>query len=204
VDAADIAPRRAALRASCGFTSDDIVVGCIARFDRDKDLQNLVRAAGLAARSDDRVRFLLIGHRDAAEEAQLRAWMRAAACEDRFVLLSSRTDAPDYLVAMDAYCLSSRNEGFPNVVGEAMSCALPCVVTDVGDAAILVGDAGIVVPKENAPALAEGIVALLRMTPEQRSALGQRALARVCDRFSSRHSRERFESLYRQVMKDGI
>lgn len=199
----DAALRRAALRAACGFDEQAIVIGCIARFDRDKDLPNLVQAAGLIARREPRARFLLIGHRDAAEAAQLRGWMRTAGCEHCCVLLSSRNDAAAYLAAMDVYCLSSRNEGFPNVVGEAMACGLPCVVTDVGDAAHLVGAAGVVVPKEDARALAEGIAALLLLSQAERRALGLRAALRVRECFSSRHARERYENLYRQVMKDG-
>lgn len=199
----DAPVRRALLRERCGFAPDDIVVGSIARFDHDKDLPNMVRAAGLVAAREPRARFLLIGHCGKDEAAQLRAWMRDARCEDRFMLLEARTDAADYLAALDLYCLSSRNEGFPNAVGEAMACALPCVVTDVGDAAHLVGDAGVVVPKENPQALADGIEALLRLDAAARRALGQRALARVHERFSSRHARERFEALYRQVLKGG-
>lgn len=64
---------------------------------------------------------------------------------------------------MNIFCLHSRTEGLPNVVGEAMAMARPCVVTDVGDAAFLVADTGLVVPKDNAQALAAGLERLLSL-----------------------------------------
>lgn len=70
------------------------------------------------------------------------------------------------LAAMDIYCLHSRTEGFPNGLGEAMTMGLPCVTTDVGDAALLLSDTGVIVPKEDSAALAQGLKRLLEMTSE--------------------------------------
>ena len=85
-----------------------------------------------------------------------------------------------------------------------MSAALPCVVTDVGDTALLVGDTGVVVPREDTAALAAGIEQMLRIGPDGRRLLGQRASARVSERFTVRHTRERFEYVYSRVMEGRI
>jgi glycosyltransferase involved in cell wall biosynthesis len=194
----------AALRKACGFDETHVVIGNLARFDPDKDLQNFVRAAGLLAPFYTQVRFLLIGYRGASERAQLENWIAKTGYASRFSLLPECSTASVCLQAMDIFCLSSRNEGFPNVVGEAMAEGVPCVVTDVGDTALLVGDTGIVVAKEDATALAGGLQDLLRMSPEDRRRLGAQAAARVRDCFSLGHTVAQFEAIYNTVMKGRI
>ena len=195
--------QRDTLRAEWGFDERHVVVGNLGRFDRDKDQENFVRAAGMLAPAYPQLRFLLIGHRSEHERAQLDAWITRTGHAARFTLLRGRSDAGDCLAAMDVFCLSSRNEGVPNVVGEAMAAGVPCVVTDVGDTAILVGDTGIVVPKEDAAALAAGLEQVLRMAPDERRRLGLRASERVHERFTVAHALERFEFLYGRVMEGG-
>ena len=76
-----------------------------------------------------------------------------------------REDMPSVLNALDVLCSSSHSEGFPNVIGEAMACGVPCVVTDAGDSALIVGDLGIVVPPGDPAALAQGLGGMLDMLP---------------------------------------
>ena len=196
--------QRMTLRAQWGFDETHVVVGNLGRFDPDKDLENFVRAAGILAPAHPQLRFVMIGHRSDAERAQLDAWVAGTGYPERFTLLRERADALVCLAAMDVFCLSSRNEGFPVVVGEAMSAAVPCVVTDVGDTALLVGDTGVVVPREDAAALAAGVEQMLRIGPDGRRLLGLRASARVRERFTVSHTRERFENVYSRVMEGRI
>ena len=193
--------QRKALRAQWGFDDTHVVIGNLGRFDPDKDLQNFIRAAGLLAPLHPRLRFVMIGHRNEGERAQLNAWVAGTRHPECFALMRERADAPVCLAAMDVFCLSSRNEGLPVVVGEAMAAAVPCVVTDVGDTALLVGDTGVVVPREDAAALAAGLEQMLRMGPDGRRSLGLRASARVHERFTARRTLEQFEKVYGRVME---
>jgi len=197
------ADQRTALRAQCGFGVNDVVVGSLGRFNPDKDQENFVCAAGLLAQQDAQLRFLMVGCDLDVGNAELAGWLAQTDHANRFVLLGERADVPVCLAAMDIFCLSSRTEGFPNVVGEAMAMGLPCVVTDVGDAAMLVADAGVVVPKEDSVALAQGLLRVLNMTPDVRKQLGQKAKARVCAEFTMERARERFEALYAHVVGKG-
>ncbi len=121
----------------------------------------------------------------------------------RFVLAGESKDVPLCLAAMDVFCLHSRNEGFPNVLAEAMAMGLPCVTTDVGDAAMLLGDCGHVVPKQDAAALADGVTRLLQLDPLARQALGQRARARVLAQFTIAATRTGFEAVYQRLLNEG-
>ena len=189
----------AALRERYGIRPEDIVIGTVGRFNANKDQQNFVRAAGLLARQQANARFLMIGKDVDASNAELMHWIAQTGYADRFLLLGERGDVPLCLAAMDMFCLSSRTEGFPNVVGEAMATGVPCVVTDVGDAAMLVGSTGIVVPKEDSVALAEGMAALLALAPHARRDLGQQARLRIHEEFAAERVRQRFEAIYQTL-----
>ncbi|MGH8539441.1 MAG: glycosyltransferase family 4 protein [Stenotrophobium sp.] len=195
------ADQRIKLRAQCGFAADEVVIGIVGRFNRAKDHENFVCAAGLLTRQDNRVRFLMVGRDLDAGNTELARWITQTGYAERFVLLGERADVPACLSAMDIFCLSSRTEGFPNGVGEAMAMGLPCVVTDAGDAAMLVADTGIVVPREAPIALSRGLGGVLAMTPDARQQLGLRAKARMYSEFSIERARQRFEDVYSAVLK---
>src|SRR6185437_14474542 len=95
---------------------------------------------------------------------------------DRVILLGERSDLPKLLTALDVMILSSAfGEGFPNILGEAMACGVPCVATDVGDAAKIVGDTGRIVPPHDPAALCDAALAVLAC----RSALAEETRRRV-------------------------
>lgn len=195
--------QRETLRLQCGLGTGVMAIGYLGRFHPIKDQENFVRAAGLLAKQHSSARFLMVGRNLDADNAQLAEWINSTGCADRFVLLGERADVPVCLAAMDLFCLSSRTEGFPNVVAEAMAMGVPCVVTDVGDAAMLVADTGIVVPKEDSAALAQGLGRLLAMTPDARQQLGQKAKGRIHAEFTMDRARERFEAVYQRITSKG-
>lgn len=195
--------QRDTIRESCGFDLAKVVIGYVGRFHQDKDQENFVCAAGLLAARHNNVCFLMVGRDLDGANVELREWILKTGYADRFILLGERADVPACLSSMDIFCLSSRTEGFPNVVGEAMATGLPCVVTDVGDAAFLVADTGIVVPKEDANALAIGMERLLALDLAERTHLGQLAKTRIFSEFSMQRSLERFTSLYQKLTDEG-
>lgn len=190
-----------ALRQACGLGSEFVVVGTVGRFDAAKDQQNFVRAAGLLAQRYPAVRFLMVGRGCDRSNHELAAWVAATAFPERFVLLGQRFDVPVCLATMDVFALSSRTEGFPNVLAEAMAMKRPCVTTDVGDAAFVLGDCGEVVPKEDPAALAAALSRLLDMQAGLREALGDAGHLRIVQEFSMARCAEHFAALYENVLK---
>ena len=191
------------LRRRCGFGAGDIVVGTLGRFNLDKDHGNFVEAAGMLAAKDARVRFLMVGRDLDADNQALGQWIRDTGHAERFVLLGERDDAVVCLAAMDIFCLSSRTEAFPNVVGEAMAMGLPCVATNVGDVAVLLADTGVVVQKADPDALARGVHGLIARGPGYLFDLGQQARERIRASYSMRCARARFESIYDSILDEG-
>lgn len=194
------AQRGAALRAELGLPDDAPVVGCIGRFHAAKDFHNFVLAAGQVVSRLPGCRFLMVGRGLDRSNAALQAWLDATGHAAAFVLAGERHDVSACMNALDVFVLSSRSEGFPNVVGEAMATARPCVVTDVGDAAALLGTTGRVVPARDPAALAAAIVELLALSSEERRNLGQAARARLIAEFSLQRTVERFTALQHSVV----
>lgn len=180
-----------------GLEAGEQVVGIVGRFDRQKDHRGFVRAAGLLAARMPGVRFLMIGRGIDGDNAQLATWIAESGVPDRFILAGQRSDMPDCYAAMDVLCSSScGGEGFPNVVCEAMATGVPCVVTDVGDAAAIVADTGEVVAPQDPVALAQALDRMLSQGSEALRRLGADARARVEANYSMRRMVSGFAALY--------
>src|SRR3546814_8102704 len=92
-----------------------------------------------------------------ATNTELSAVLNRHGVAGQVILLGRRDDVPYLMNGLGIHVLSSRAEGFPNVVAEAMASGVACVVTDVGDAAMMVDDASVVAPPQNPPALSAAI-----------------------------------------------
>ncbi len=189
------------MRAELGIDRAAVAVGLPARFHPMKDHRTfLAAAARLAANRPDLV-FVLIGPDITAANPALADAVGALGLSARVRLLGNRHDMPRIYPALDIVALSSAyGEGFPNVIAEAMSCAVPCVATDVGDAAEIIGSTGAVVPPRDAAALAAALERLIAAGPEQRRALGQQARRRIVDNYDLDDIVRRYEALYQEVL----
>jgi glycosyltransferase involved in cell wall biosynthesis len=189
---------RRSVRAELGLDSEAPLIGMVARFHPLKDHSTFVQAASRLAQLLD-VHFLLCGAGIDVENAELASWIEQAGLSDRFHLLGRREDTPRLFASLDLSTLSSRSEAFPLVVGEAMACGVPCVVTDVGDAAVIVGTTGIVVPPQDPGALAEAWRRLIEDGPELRRRLGDLARQRIEERYGLADVVTEYECLYRSL-----
>jgi glycosyltransferase involved in cell wall biosynthesis len=145
------------LRAEWGIDPAAILIGLIARLDPIKGHPAFIKAAALVAQQYQNVHFVCVGGGPEKYSAHLRSLADKNQVSDRFGWAGERDDMPGVYNAMDIVCSSSLSESLPNAVAEAMACGIPCVVTDVGDSALLVGETGIAVPPGNPQALAEGL-----------------------------------------------
>jgi glycosyltransferase involved in cell wall biosynthesis len=175
------------------------VIGLVARFHILKDHRSFVRAASLLHRDRPDVHFVLCGYDVTWENRELVTWIEEAGIRSRCHLLGLRDDIPKVTAAVDIACLTSSGEAFPNVVSEAMSCGVPCVVTDVGDAALIVGQTGIVVPPRNPDALAAAWRKMLDLGQEGRNHLGMVARQRIAERYSLPAIVDRYEHLFEEL-----
>lgn len=187
------------VRQELGIPEDTIIIGMVGRFDPQKDHLNFIKAAALLQKEIPDVQFLLCGDDIIWENHKLSKWIEDAGLSNNFHLLGRRDDIPQIMTALNIASSSSYGEGFPNVVGEAMACGVPCVVTDVGDSALIVGDTGIVVPPKDSNDLALAWKELIEIGKDRRQRLGDNARRRIREKFSLPSVVERYEELYKCV-----
>lgn len=183
---------RAAVRAELGLSEVDRVIGFVGRGHTEKDPANLFQAFARVALQNPRAVLVAVG----------RDLDQFGVPSDRVILTGQRNDVPCLMQGFDLFCLSSRVEGFPNVIGEAMATGVPCVTTDVGDAAAIVGDTGWVVPPLNSDALARALIEAIETPPEELRALGAAARARIEDEFSIASVVAKYIALYERLIEE--
>src|SRR5690554_5995276 len=168
-----------AIRGKLGIRESDKVVISVGRFSPVKDHKTFIEAAGKLAAQRDDVRFMLVGRDLDHSNAALLSMIEKTGHADAFYLLGERNDVAACLQGSDVFCLHSVTEGFPNVLGEAMAVGLPCVTTDVGDAAYLLNNSEWVVPAASPEMLAEKLNMLLSLPEAARTALGEAGAVRI-------------------------
>ncbi|OQW92595.1 MAG: group 1 glycosyl transferase [Thiotrichaceae bacterium IS1] len=141
----DLEARRR-IRSEWAVADNEILIGLVARLDPMKDHPTFLKAVALLAKERQDVRFVCVGDGPALYKAKLHALAHQLELDDKLIWAGARRDMPAVYNALDIASSSSYGEGFPNVVAEAMACGVPCVVTDVGDSAWIVGNTGKVVP----------------------------------------------------------
>jgi glycosyltransferase involved in cell wall biosynthesis len=192
---------RGRIRNELGIDEHAWVIGHIANFRPMKDHACFLRAATLVAKTHPGGCFLLAGIGVDAGNPGIVEFLDDQALKGRVHLLGERSDVSDLYNASDIFCLSSSwGEGFPNVLGEAMACGVPCVTTDVGDSPELVGDTGRVVPPRDPNALAATLMDLLALDQEERLAMGVRGRRRVIEHYSLRSVVSRYEEMYTSLV----
>ncbi|MFH1913882.1 MAG: glycosyltransferase [Pseudomonadota bacterium] len=173
------------LRQSWGCSPTNILIGLVARLDPMKDHPNFLRAAALLATSHPETHFVCVGGGPETYTAELRHLAERFGLTKRLVWTGVHTDMHAVYNALDALCLSSAfGEGFPNVLGEAMSCGVPCCATAVGDVALVLGETGVIVPIGDSEALATGLDVLLSRMNREGSTLRAACRQRIVSCYS--------------------
>ena len=196
---------RAELRATLGLAGDTPLLGCIARWDPQKNHAGLLEAwAGVVRDVPDAV-LLLAGQGVDQSNAVLHALLQRSGVEGSVRVLGLRSDMPQLMAALDGLVLPSvHGEGFPNVLVEALACGVPCVATDVGDAALILGAHGTVVPPADASALREALLALLgRGVRQGEQGAADRRRSDMLARFSLSQVLARYANVYHSGVLPG-
>lgn len=178
-----------------------VLIGLIARYHLMKDHANFLRAATKLMKTEEGigVAFLLAGRGIDLSNSHLIELIHRLGLSSKVYLLGEREDIPRLMRTLDIAAVASWGEGFPNVLGEAMACAVPCVATDVGDSAYLIADTGRIVPPKDPHAFAAAWQELIAVGAEGCKRLGEKARRRITEHFSLLEMVRRYEQLYCQV-----
>ncbi|WBA17144.1 glycosyltransferase family 4 protein [Salinivibrio kushneri] len=176
----------------CGSSLSDsnsnFLLGMVGRFNPQKDHVGLLKALDIVKKKRPGFKVFLIGKDINSSNLFLRDNINTLGLEGHVSLLDQREDIATIMNSLDIHILSSSfGEGFPNVVSEAMACGTPCVTTDVGDAAFIVGQTGWVVPPKKPHELASAIVEAIdekQNSPQAWQARKKACRQRIVENFS--------------------
>jgi len=133
------------------------------------------------------------------QQAAYRALIAELGLQDRVDLRDQVEDVRSILAESDVLCLSSLHEGLPNVIGEAMLMEVPCVVTDTGDCALMVGDTGEVAPVGDPQGLADAMMRVALLSPAERARRGRAARRRIVQHFEIGQIAKAYAAHYRAM-----
>jgi len=192
---------RLSLRGELKIKRNDLIIGFIARYHPMKNHTNFIRAAGKLVSEYPDVHFVLVGIDVDKSNSVLVDLIKEKGIMSQVHLLGERNDIPEVTAAFDiATNFSSWGESFSNAVGEAMACGIPCVVTNIGDSAWIVGDTGMIVPPENIDELVKAWIKLKKIGSLGRKQLGQKARERIMNKFSLLKIVNSYEETYRKIL----
>jgi len=170
---------RTKIRLEWGVAEHEELVGLVGRLDPMKDHETFLRAAQLTSRSRKTARFVCVGDGRPEYRAALKERARLLGLSDRILWVGTRSDMTDVYNALDLLVSCSYGEGFSNVIGEAMACGVPCVVTNVGDSRFIVGEFGSAVEPKDTESLH---LAIMRSLSDKHDSPGIRR--RIVEQFS--------------------
>lgn len=192
----DDAPARR-LRAEWHLAPDERTVGLVGRLHPVKDHVTFFRAMALLIERRQLVRIICVGTGPASELERLRSAAAELGLGGRVEWIAQAPDMPELYRSLDVAVSASFSEGFSNSIAEAMACGTPCVVTDVGDSAMIVGDTGAVVPARDPHAMARAIAQTLAgQTDAEQKALR----ARIVEKFGVSQLVDRTENVIRDLV----
>ena len=172
------------LRTHWKISNEQILIGLVGRLDPIKDHPTFIKACAIVAKKNSLARFVCIGGGDETYKGELLKQVEEYGLSKKFTWSGHMDDMATVYNSLDVLCLSSYGEGFPNVVGEAMACGIPVVVTNVGDAAEIVGDTGKVVAVGDYKQLAKELIHFAAMPKADLKNLGIKSRERIKQKYS--------------------
>lgn len=184
------------VRDALGIQRHAIIIGHVARYHPMKDHVNFIKAMIIVMAKHEKLEVLVVG-RQVKSETEFLLQDLPETLRLRFHFLGERKDVYDVMQSMDIFCLSSAwGEGFPNVLGEAMSMEIPCITTDVGESSEIVGETGIVVAPGQPEKLADAVCSFLDLTSSQRAEKGRAARRRIENKYLMQFNIEGYDTVY--------
>jgi glycosyltransferase involved in cell wall biosynthesis len=188
------------LRTELNLPATVKLIGMFARYHPQKDYDTLLRAAGILLKQLPYVHFLLAGNGVDELNDRLRDKIDQECLSANIHLLGERKDIPFLMAGITVSTLSSSyGEAMPQVIGEAMACGTPCVVTNVGDTADIIGNAGIVVAPKGPQALANAWQYVLELPEVEYASLCAQARDRMLQHFNIIKMISEYKNIYNEL-----
>jgi len=190
------------IRDELGLSIHTKLIGMFARYHPQKDHDTLISAAGILLRRNPDIHFILAGDNIDSSNRELQDKIFREDIQDNIHFLGVRQDMPNLNAGMDVVTLSSSfGEALPMSLCEAMASGTPCVATNVGDTAALIGDAGLVVEPKNPQALADAWQKILELQTVEYDVLACQARQRILGFYNLADMVNQYKSIYQGLIR---
>tara|TARA_B100000131_G_C18123819_1_gene613929 strand:+ start:2648 stop:3805 length:1158 start_codon:yes stop_codon:yes gene_type:complete len=183
------------------------VIGHVGSYHPLKDQANLVKALTLLDQRGFNFYAVFAGANLDNNNDSLVSLIKHKGLSNRVHLLGRRNDIPSIMNGIDLFILSSESEAFPNVLNEAMACGTPCVSTDVGDASLILGDTGWIVPSKDSESLYSSVIKAAQEKESNHRSWLQRSIAcrqRIVQKFSLEKMVKKYKEVWMNVKKHAV
>lgn len=194
------------IRQTLGIPADALVIGMFTHYHPQKNHALFIEAARLLLQHQKNVHFILAGRDITPDNPELMPLLQRIPASHNLHLLGERKDIPNLLNALDIYSLtSSACAGFPNSIGEAMACGIPCIATDIGDLPRIIDNTGrtLQVQEATPSALAFAWLEWINAGAAWRKELGLRALQRIQRYYNIQSITEQYQNTYKELVNHG-
>ena len=181
------------------------VIGHVGSYHPLKDQANLVEALTLLDQRGFNFYAAFAGDNLDNNNSYLVSLLKNKGLSNRVRLLGRRNDIISIMNGIDLFILSSESEAFPNVLNEAMACGTPCVSTDVGDASIILGDTGWIVPSKDSESLYSSVIKAAQEKESNHRSWSQRSIAcrqRIVQKFSLEKMVKKYKEVWMSLKED--
>ncbi len=192
---------RASFREDHGIPQNVPLVGLVARYHEVKNIPLFFEAAAVQMESDEDIHFVWVGGETGEADEKVKSAFEKLPDSSRFHEVPFVSDTAKVYPALDILTLTSDSEALPMVLIEAMSCGVPCVSTDVGDGARVIGECGEAVENADAESIAGAWQKWLNLSESDRSELQSRCRQRVLDGLSLAKIGRAYSRAYHQVLE---
>lgn len=178
------------------ISDNDIVIGSVGRFSKSKDHETFIKSIILAKKTKPNIKGLLIGR-----DIDLNNFNIRKEDKSNFIVIGQRADVASLYSCMDIFCLHSLSEGFPNVLGEAMSTGLPCVITRAGDAEHILNQIEYTSNVKDVDSISQSLISIANLSFEERREIGLKNRERIERNFEISGTLEKYLDLYTSIAK---
>jgi glycosyltransferase involved in cell wall biosynthesis len=188
------------LRRRWSVPAEAPLIGIVGRIQPVKDHATFLRAAAQLAKHWPSAYFVCVGDGPVARLNQLKQLSADLEISEKVIWAGSQSDMCAVYNALTVLALTSTDEGFPNVLGEAMACGISCVTTNVGDAAAVAGATGVVASVGNYNEIAVALSRMLGETAAEREKRTAGARERIVNLYSIAALGNSTETVFRELM----
>jgi len=184
--------KRQKFRQKNNFDEDSFVIGFIGRFDEVKNLELLIDSFLRIENSISKARLICIGDNLKQNFTHIKS--------SNIIFLDFQSNIKDWICSFDILCLPSKVEGFANVLGESMSCEVPCIASNIGDSARIISDTGWIFKSEDKESLIDLLITTYNLDKKKLKSIARKARRRIIENYSLSKTVSKYNSLYKSII----